>query len=243
MMEAYGIYEDLLSSLKDAKIKEIRMGLHMVGVKSKRLGLSLLYQNFEHVGIPKAGELTKLSGLDLARHVLSWNFAEASIGLATINALMHPEKGEGLNAFDWVKERAKGKKIAVIGHFPRTEELKNESKVWVFERKPQKGDFPDSAEGYYLPKADVVMITGSALINKTMPRILTLSKNAYTIVLGPSTPVTRTWFKYGVDVVAGSNVKDEKMVLKKLSEGATGCDLVRDLEFSMIFNQETRDKL
>jgi hypothetical protein len=242
-VEPQGIYEDLLSNLKESKIREVRIGLHMVGVRCKKLGLSLLYQNFQHSGIAKAGNLTRLSGFELAKYILSWNFVESSVGLATINALIDFQKGENLNAFDWVKERARGKRIAVIGHFPRTKELKKGYKVWVFERNPQKGDLPDSAEEYYLPKVEVVMVTGSALINKTMPRILALSKNAYTIVLGPSTPVSPLWFKYGVDAVAGSRVRNEEEVLKKLTEGSTGCDLMKDLEFSMIFNPDSKDKL
>ena len=242
-MKLQGIYADLLSNLKGSKIRDVRIGLHMVGVRSEKLGLSLLYQNFKHSGIANAGHLTELSGLELARYIFSWNFAESSVGLATINALIDFQKGENLNAFDWVMKRAGEKKIAVIGRFPRTNELKKESKVWVFERNPQKGDLPDSAEEYYLSKAEIVMVTGSALVNKTMPRILALSKNAYTIVLGPSTPVSPLWFKYGVDAVAGSRVKNEEEVLKKLAEGSTGCNLVKDLEFSMIFNPDSDGKL
>jgi hypothetical protein len=243
-MKFQDIYKDLLLSLEDAKVKEVRIGLHVVGVKSKQLGLALLYQGPPHTTISKAGDLTELSAFELAKYLLSWNFTEASVGLASLNSLIKPPEGKSLNAFDWVKERAKGKKLAVIGHFPRTEELKEISEVWVFERKPQKGeDLPDSAEEYLLPKADIVMVTGSALINKTMPRILALSKNAYTIILGPSTPLLPIWFKYGVDAVAGTRVKDEKAVLRKISEGAIGCDLMANLEFSMIFNPQKKDKV
>jgi hypothetical protein len=242
-MKFQNIYKDLLLNLEDAKVKEVRIGLHVVGVKSKQLGLALLYQGPPHLSISNAGNLTGLSALKLAKYLLSWNFTEASLALASLNSLIEPSKGESINAFDWVKERVEGKKLAVIGHFPRTEELKEISEVWVFERKPQKGDLPDSAEEYLLPKADLVMVTGSALINKTMPRILALSKNAYTIILGPSTPLSTLWFKYGVDAVAGAKVKDEKAVLRKISEGAIGCDLIDDLELSMIFNPEPKDKV
>jgi uncharacterized protein (DUF4213/DUF364 family) len=88
------------------------------------------------------------------------------------------------NAFDSYSQLVKGKKTAVIGHFHKLEDyLKEAASISVLERKPTGNDFPDSACEYILPEQDFVFITGTTLINKTLPRLLTLAKNAH-VVLG-----------------------------------------------------------
>lgn len=41
------------------------------------------------------------------------------------------------------------------------------------------------------------------------------------MLLGPSTPLSRTLFDYGLDVLAGSVVTGKDKVLKSVSEGAS----------------------
>ena len=57
----------------------------------------------------------------------------------------------------------------------------------------QPGDYPDSACEYVLPTCDYVFISGSAFVNKTMPRLLELSRDA------TSTPAAPLLLEYGVD--------------------------------------------
>lgn len=142
----------------------------------------------------------------------SWNFLEASVGTAALNAYhnspasvfsvkgMHCTK----NAFTDYAEAVKNKKAAIIGHFFNLEKfLTQAASVAVLERKPWPGDYPDSACEYLLPKQDFVFITGSAFINKTLPRLLQLSSQSRTIVLGPSTPMSPVLFDFGTDELSG----------------------------------------
>ena len=146
----------------------------------------------------------------------SWNFRLATIGMAAINAwyntldnaraLGHTdEKDEhGRNAFDYMVEGLAGKKVTMIGHFPNIEKLaEGKADIKILERDPSGADYPDSACEYLLPESDAVIITGSAFTNKTMPRLLELSKNAMTCVVGPSTPVSPVLFDYGVNLISG----------------------------------------
>ena len=96
------------------------------------------------------------------------------------------------------------KKAAIIGHFYNLEKfLTGAASISVLERKPWPGDYPDSACEYLLPQQDFVFITGSAFVNKTLPRLLQLSSAARAIVLGPSTPMSPTLFDYGADELSG----------------------------------------
>lgn len=66
-----------------------------------------------------------------------------------------------------------GKTVALIGHLKLGDEaLKGAKEVYIIERDPRDGDLPDSACEYILPECDVSIITGSAAVNKTMPRCL-----------------------------------------------------------------------
>ncbi len=146
----------------------------------------------------------------------SWNFRLAAIGMAAINAwyntmenavaLGHVEEKDehGKNAFDYMVESLEGKKVVMIGHFPNIERLtEGKAELKILERSPSGDDYPDSACEYLLPESDAVIITGSAFTNKTMPRLLELSKNAMTCIVGPTTPVSSILFDYGVNLISG----------------------------------------
>ncbi len=235
----FKIYQDLISEIQDEEIKKIRVGLHEVYVKSRNAGISMRYDSREDSSIKNAGNLTEKTALELTKYIKSWNFTEASIGLAALNSLMEPE-GEKMNAFDFIdKKLSDGDKVAVIGHFPWVDRTDKDVEVWTLERKNIKGDLPDTASEYILPKADYVLITGTTLINKTLPRLLELSQNSYNIVLGPSTPFSSVLFDYGVDAIAGSKIKEDKEVMKKVQEGVNIKDLLEnDLQPLIKFKEE-----
>ena len=97
-----------------------------------------------------------------------------------------------------------GKVVSVIGHFPfAPPPLSRAAEVRVLERDTQPGDYPDPAAEYLLADSDYVFISGSAFVNKTLPRLLQLARNATTIVLGPTTPLHPGLFDHGVDVLTG----------------------------------------
>jgi uncharacterized protein (DUF4213/DUF364 family) len=230
------IIDELLTGLEDAPVEDVRVGVHWTAVKSGgRCGLAkTTRQPIRGTQVKDCGALASKSGLELAEYLRSWNFTEASVGLAALNSLIEPS-GVTLNAFDFVCDRFRdgGKKIVLVGHFPDKdiEMLKGIGEVCVLERKPHEGDLPDTAAEYVIPSADVVMITATALINKTLPRLLELSENSFTVLFGPSTPMSDVFFRYGVDALGGARVLNPDNVLKKISEGAHLPDLKDDLEF------------
>jgi hypothetical protein len=227
------LIEDLISDLndKDTKVKDVHVGYAWIGVLSKNCGVAKNYGTIYESKIKDLGELTKKKAIELAEYAKSWNMIEAGIGLAAINSLIEP-KGKNINVLDLLLENADGKKIAMVGHFPKVSDLRDRAEeLWVLEKNPRSGDLPDTACEYLIPNADIVVITSSAIINKSIERLLELS-NGYTIVLGPSTPMSPVLFEYGVDMISGIKVIDNERMMKKIVQGG---GMVRQFEDSLEF--------
>ncbi|MDR2634158.1 MAG: DUF364 domain-containing protein [Treponema sp.] len=154
----------------------------------------------------------------LAEAAKSWNFAEASLGVAAINAYWSaPDhapvalslQGSGDDAFRVYRNQVAGKKVAVIGHFYRLEQtLGGICQLSILEKRPMPGDYPDSACEFLLPLQDYVFATGVSLTNKTLPRLLELSRHTGLILAGPSVPLAPSLFHWGVRDLQGFVVTD-----------------------------------
>ena len=128
----------------------------------------------------------------------SWELEEASVGVAAINAWHNraawlPVR-ENADAFLRYRSRAERKRVGVIGRFACLEKrLEPICDLYVIERRPGAKDYPDAACEYLLPEMDAVFITGSTAANKTLPRLLELSRYAFTAVCGPSMRSSSRW--------------------------------------------------
>jgi len=170
--------------------------------------------------------LIGLSLREVATCIKSWNFVEASIGAAAINAYYNNPVVARENRVDFsaamrVEDRkfdpfimsqneVKGKKVAVVGHFPHLESLLEPiCDFAIIEWDPEEGDYPYPACEYLLPECDYVYLTCTSLVDKTLPRLLELSKNAKRITMvGPGTPLAPVLFDYGLGDLSGFIVKD-----------------------------------
>lgn len=151
-----------------------------------------------------------------ATAIKSWNLTEASMGHAAINAFYNTtENMSRLNSFESYDNYCTegldytGAVVGMIGHMSGPDDLIEKAKeVFIIEREPKTGDYPDSACDYILPRCDIVLITGSSLINKTLPHLLELCENAYTILTGPTVPMCPELLEFGLDRLAGLVVSD-----------------------------------
>ena len=116
-----------------------------------------------------------------------------------------------------------GKNVALVGHFPFIPRLrKTVGNLWVIELHPSGDDYPAQSAADLIPRADIVALTGSALINNTLDGLLELcQEDALVMLLGPTTPLSPVLFDYGVNIIAGSRVIDEEVVLHAVGQGAT----------------------
>ena len=158
---------------------------------------------------------------DLAAQSTSWNFAEASVGVAALNAwystpanalaagMKVEDKGSN-DGFELYRRICKGKRVTVVGHFPLIERLAGECELTVLERNPHGDDIPDPACEFVIPHQDFTFVTGITLTNKTMPRLLQLAQKSggSCVIVGPSVVPAPLMFEYGVDCLAGSVIID-----------------------------------
>jgi uncharacterized protein (DUF4213/DUF364 family) len=223
------ILDDLLLSLQanDFQVKSVHTCVFWTAVVSKHCGLSSTFRD-EGVpherGVRDVGNLTQKKALELAKYARSASLLEASIGMATINSLIDIDESKCTekNAFEIILEKGKGKNVAIVGHFPWIPKLREKvQNLWVLEQRLREGDLPAKEADRILPRCDVVGITGTSFINHTLEGLLELCKEAYVLLIGPTSPLSPILFDYGIDAICGSKIIDPDQLIRSISEGAT----------------------
>jgi len=170
------------------------------------------------------GNLLDKSTQELAGWIESDNLLEASVGIAAFNSLVdvNPEKLKEVNASEVIRRECPDKNLVIVGHFPFADKMRGIAKnLWIIEKKPYGDDFPEEAAQDYVPRADIVAITGTAFINHTMEGLLSLCrKDALVMILGPSTPLVPLLFNRGITYLSGSRVIDEAAARLTIQQGA-----------------------
>jgi uncharacterized protein (DUF4213/DUF364 family) len=224
------IIDDLMSQLSyEAPVRDIRQGPFQTAVLTRQCGLaSTLHDGTHRHRKPPVGEAGLLLDKDariLAEMVYSESAMEAAIGMAAVNSLLEVDESrcQEINAGDLIAEKGRGKKVAIIGHFPFVPELaKVAGELWVIERNPWEGDRAEAEAEKLIPLADVVGITGTAFTNHTIGPLLNMCKpGAYVVMLGDTAPLSPVLFDYGIDAICGTRVVEPDTVLSCVSQGAT----------------------
>jgi Uncharacterized conserved protein len=229
-------YVDGLSN--NLRIQDIRIGINYTCVllDNGSCGLSFVFrkelvQKYELTDT--AGGMIGLGCRDIVPWAMDTNILKSSIGVACINALLQ-EKIEGFNTANALNviDMKYGDTVGMIGYFkPVLEKGSMFKKIYVFERNivDDENVYPDWAEDIYLPQCDVVIISGTTVVNKTIDHILSKCENAREIVImGPTTPLCPDVFRdYGVNLLAGVEITDSKSALNIVSQGGGGPNLSR----------------
>lgn len=232
-MNKWKMYDELIDAVPDnLKVEYAFVSPHWIGVKSE-LGTGLAMRMADcPIKTKLTGGMKGMSLKELASYSKSWDFHEASLGIAAINSFFNgfeknkslvektPDDEKNKSVFELISEKVAGKKVTVVGHFPRITRLSEICELSVLERKPQESDFPDPACEYILPHQDFLFTTAVTLINKTYPRLAELAERAEIYIVGPSSPLTDIMFKYGASFLAGSVVMNDIAVRDLFMEGA-----------------------
>src|ERR1700720_868029 len=194
------------------------------------------------MAMPFPGKLAGRRAADLAREVLSGHGIRWAVGIAAVNALAdycwqrrpHPdvELCPSIDAFDATEIR-KGDKVVVVGAFvPFLKELKRRGQPFlVLEQdaatlKADELPFFRQAEQApeILPAADVVLITGSTLVNNTLEDLLALARpEARVTIVGPTVGMRPDAFlARGADVLGCVRINAPDAFLNLLAEGGSG---------------------
>ncbi|MBA7618065.1 hypothetical protein ES703_25384 [subsurface metagenome] len=221
---------DLISTLNtEAEVRDIRLGLFHTAVLTRNCGLAATLPRDalrqEQPSVREPGRLLEKSAPELARMAYSDNILEAAIGMAAINSLLevNDEQCRELNAGELIAGKGKGKKVAIVGHFPFIPRLREVAKeLWVIEKNPREGDFPEAEAENFIPQANVVGITGTAFTNHTIEKLLQLCRpEAYVVIVGDTAPLSPVLFDHGIDAISGTKVIDPQLALHCVSQGAT----------------------
>ena len=223
------LLDALISSLDlDGEIRDIRQGVFHTAVQSRFCGLAAtlsrdaLQQDPPLVRNP--GKLLQKTPGELVQMAHSDSILEAAIGMATINSLLFIDEEicTEINARELIVQKGKDKRVAIVGHFPFIPLLRGiVETLWVIEKNPREGDLTEAEAEKFLPQAEVVAITGTAITNHTMDRLLEIcDPKAYVIVLGDTAPLSPVLFDFNIDAVAGTKVIDSELAMRYVSQGA-----------------------
>ncbi len=160
---------------------------------------------------------------EAVRLALSYDPIEAAYGVATINALHDTEGIVEADPLDLVELRP-GMRVSMVGYIRGyVRRLSNKGvELRVFELRPVEEDssvLPWYAEEELLPGSNLVIVTGVAVVNKTIDRLLELARGAQVIVSGPTTPMIAAAFPGLRGALGGSVVSDREKAYKMITMG------------------------
>lgn len=243
-MVALGVIDDLIKRIEEEtpNISDIVAERVVMG-----LGYTCVLTSTGHVGLcqtllgelnihccrvtMRAGSLGGSKALELAQLAKSWDLSERIVGVATINALSAPYidgdylKIERGNLIDLLDVRSDDLVVMAGNIKPFREPLKSKGcRLIVLERSPGLMDedtLPDVAGEEFIPKADVLIVSGTSLANGTIDRVLSLAKRAREVALvGPSASAhPKVLFSHGVTVIGCVKAVKPDMILKVVGEG------------------------
>lgn len=216
---------------RNRKIKDIRVGLGYICtmLESGECGLAYSFRN--ELGhccsvLAQAGDLIGKECEEIIPWLKDKNLLKAAVGLSVINAVLNDrccESGTG-NIVKEIKMK-KGETFGMVGDFEPILKVvrKQTENIHVFERIPQEKDglHPDKDIPFYLPDCDVVVVTGTSIINNTIDNVLPFcSKAREVFIVGPSTPLhPESFIEHNVKILAGTVVTDSEKMLRIISQG------------------------
>ena len=239
--------ETKMRELLDYLKKELGNFVSKVRVENVRIGLAYtaVVLSTRHAGVAytpttrlpecpvlvDAGKISGKSALNVMNKGESSNLVETAVGVATINALSQaafeakPEKYvfSDIDVLDLIQPKDK---VVMVGYFgPLINKILRKTRdLYVLEKRKIKDKrvhfiFQHDASTV-LPSSDILLISGSTLVNKTINQILKLQGNAREVVLlGPTASmVPQPLFKKGVTAVMGVKITDAKKMLRVVSE-------------------------
>jgi len=192
--------------------------------------------------MPDSGRMKGEKVTSFLDNMLAGNSLRKTVGIATLNALSssywatQPRVGyeirAGVDVLDNI-DLPEDANVAVVGALiPFVKVLKKRGKPFsILELDPRtlKDDempyfVPPEKAAEKLPLADLLVITGTTLINDTLSGLLQVRKpGARVIVVGPTASMLPdAFFERGVSVLGGITVTDPDRVLDVISEGGSG---------------------
>ncbi len=228
--EIYDLLQDYASGTETAR--EVVIGLVWTYCEAEACGLAMS-PGIPTRTLPWAGRLRGKTVAELSAWVREFEPYQATVGMAAVNAAINRRHGlpDGLSlapgaqsnlaVFEHFLPQILAKKIVVIGRYPGLEAFvkQHQLDLTVLERTSGPGDLTDAACEFLLPEAEWVFLTASSIPNKTFPRLAELSRDATTVLMGPTTPWLPDLHHFGIDFLAGVEIANRDMLRATVAEG------------------------
>lgn len=250
------VKNDLKDELYKINVERAVIGIFFTGVKLNTGNAGICATPIKEIpeavccpssarSMPHAGRLTNRSVLKYLDDALSDIPMKKTMGIAVLSALSSYcwQKGliQGYNmkidvdATECLDLNDESYPVLIGAIVPVLRILKERKKPFsVIELDPRTLK-PDEMPFYVspgetakvVPKADVLVITGTTLINGTLEGILNLARpDAQVIVLGPTASlIPHSFFKRGVNILGGDIITNPDKMLDTLAEGGSGYHL------------------
>lgn len=249
MSNPWQLYDDLIDLVPPGiKVRDAFMGVWAYVHTDVGTGVAMIYTLGPATGTDERDVIGR-DLRDVAALVKSWDLRLAALGTAALTAALNTqeridrypalEQAGQTSTFALHADRFAGRKVATVGHFADIDRYAEGNDFFVLERNPSGADLPDAACEYELADRDDVFITGSALTNKTLPRLLTLSSHARVVLVGPSAPFAPEVLAGPVAEIGGSIVVDSQHVRRALAFGG-GMGAARPglLQFNRVIKED-----
>ncbi|WXG41843.1 MAG: DUF364 domain-containing protein [Candidatus Freyarchaeum deiterrae] len=226
---------ELAPHLEEVLVSDLRIGLEYAGVvlSTGEGGLAhvLREDSSDCKIIEKSGELQNSKARDMMNLATSPDLVTAAIGVATINAVSqiafnkkpHLYPFTEVDVLDLVQS---GDKILMVGYMapviPKL--MEKTSDITVIERidiqNPMVKVVKETQLKKLSSKADIAIITGSTLVNRSVGNILkNCAEEREVVLLGPTASfVPQPLFRRGATAVMGVKIYDTQKMLQIVSQ-------------------------
>jgi hypothetical protein len=215
------LIEHLIRSVdsKDEAAREVIVGPLWTLVVSRGYGIASNMGSKAPDRAETTGDLSRKTVGDLLGLALSENTFEASIGIAALNSLIAGDI-DRKRFRPYSIPRARDKVIALAGDFAFTQDLRQMAReVLIIEKPTGPGKTLADETHRLISEADIAIIAGSSIIDHTLEPLLRACSHCFTIIHGPSTPLSPVLFEHGADQLVGIAVEDEASVKAWVVEG------------------------
>ncbi|MBX9634355.1 MAG: DUF2478 domain-containing protein [Magnetospirillum sp.] len=220
------LYDDLALGVADDPALRVIVGFNWTMVEGPHgIGLAQTPERGTPACKAMAGGWTGKPLSELAKLVRSWDPMEVAVGIAAINAHYNRFDLEApdINGLDVLQADPAG--IVVVGAFPGLAARLPGAKI--IDRRPTADQYPAEAAHWLLPRAEAIIITASALANRSLPDLLRLADGIPVALVGPGAPLTPRLLSYGITVSSGLIATDADGMARAVAEGGGAKDLKR----------------
>ncbi len=227
------LLDTIISHLPESNpaVETVIVGARAVLVASSRCGIAEVQTGPQAATDPGLSRFFGRPLEDLFHMASSSNPLEAALGVAAVNAVL-AGSAEKLRFQPYGIPRARGKTVGLVGAFAFASQLKDLAND-VIQVEPEDAE-------HILHQVDIAVLPGSAIVDHSLESLLAASASCYTIIFGPSTPLSPVLFAYGADQLVGVKVVNREEVAKWITAGTDNLMACSGLK-SVVMRRQDKD--